>query len=90
MPMYAMESYTPLAIAADADVSISTQACYVGGFTCVVTGTLTLRRENAAGAIVVDALPVTAGNYHPLPYSMPTGAFVELNGGAKGTIAWNP
>lgn len=90
MPMYAMESYTPLLLTVDQAVSISTAPCSIGGFTCVVAGTLTLRRVDASGAIVIDTLPVAAGSYYPLPYAMPTGAFITLAGGARGTLVWNP
>jgi len=89
MPMFAMESYTPLALAANATQSVSTASCVIGGFTCVVSGTLTLRRVDSGGDVVVDALPVTAGSYHALPYAMPTGAYITLAGGAKGTLAWS-
>jgi hypothetical protein len=90
MPMYAMESYTPLLLGVDAAQVISSAPCSLGGFSCAVAGTLTVRRESVSGDIVLDTLPVTAGAYHPIPYAMPTGAYVALAGGARGTILWNP
>jgi hypothetical protein len=87
MPTPVTESYTPLPLAINFDGAVSSASCTLAGFTCVISGSLTLR-DRAAGSVFVDALPVSAGVYHPLPYSMPNGAYVTLTGGAKGTIAW--
>jgi len=59
----------------------------VGGFLATVTGTLTLTDPD--GTVLVNAVPVTAGVYTPLPFVFSTaqGAVVQLAGGAAGTLA---
>ena len=88
MPTFTIEVFQPLVCAANYTNSISSAPCNLGGFTCTVSGTLTLRAVDASGDLVVNSLPVTAGSYYPLPYAMPTGAHLTLSGGAAGTIAW--
>jgi len=58
----------------------------VGGFLATVAGTLTLTDPN--GTVVVNAVPVTAGVYTPIPatFSSAEGASVQLAGGAAGTL----
>lgn len=59
----------------------------VGGFLATVSGTLTLTDPD--GTVLVNAVPVTAGVYTPLPFVFSTaqGAIVQLGGGAAGTLA---
>ncbi|MFA5506964.1 MAG: hypothetical protein WC423_16145 [Vulcanimicrobiota bacterium] len=59
----------------------------VAGFLCTIDGTLTV--YNGRGNVVVDTLPVTAGVYHPVPFTLGSedGGKVELGGGAAGTLA---
>jgi len=54
------------------------------GFLCTATGTLTATR--ASGAVVINAFPVTAGVYHPMPFHIGQGATISLAGGAAGTL----
>lgn len=86
--MYA-ETYTPSACAASFAGTVNGASCQLGYFLCSVTGTMTLRRESASGAIVLDTMPVTAGVAYPLLYDMPTGAYIALTT-AAGTITWRP
>jgi hypothetical protein len=60
---------------------------YVAGFLAVTSGTLTI--IDASGLIVVNAVPVTAGSFTPLPFMFQgaEGAIVQLAGGASGTLA---
>lgn len=56
----------------------------IAGFLAVTAGTLTATR--ADGTIVVNALPVSAGVYYPIPFLMGHEFTVTLAGGASGTI----
>ena len=58
-----------------------------GGFLAKTAGTITL--TDADGTILVDAVPLTAGIYTPLPFRFNTsaGATILLGGGASGTAA---
>lgn len=87
--MYA-EVYTPLPCAANFTGFVNSASCTLGYFLCSVTGTMTLQYESAAGATILNAMPVTAGVAYPLLYAMPTGAYITLAGGAAGTISWRP
>ena len=59
----------------------------IGGFLCKTAGTLTVTAKD--GTVLVDAQPVAAGAYVPLPFLLPTseGGTVTLAGGASGTLA---
>jgi len=59
----------------------------VGGFLATVAGTLTL--TDADLTVLVNAVPVTAGVFTPLPFTFATaeGGTVQLGGGAAGTLA---
>ncbi len=81
------ERYSPIFVAADTTVIIHGNA--VGGFLCRTTGTITAR--NLAGVAFVDAHPVTAGVYYPLPFLIQnplngTGGTFSTAGGASGTL----
>jgi hypothetical protein len=56
----------------------------LAGFLCITSGTLTATR--ATGAILINAFPVTAGVYYPMPFHIGAGASVTLAGGASGTL----
>lgn len=58
----------------------------MGGFLCTVSGTLTLV---SGGVTVVNAVPVTAGVFLPLPFTFAIGVTFTLAGGAAGTFAVN-
>lgn len=67
---------------------------HIMGFLAVISGTLTVVvKDGSSGSVqsvtVVDAVPVTAGVYTPIPFSwpaVPQGIIVTLAGGAKGTL----
>ena len=80
--MVIQEQYTPQPMAAN--TSFTTGSQRVGGFICTVSGSLTITTPSGT---IVNALPVTAGAYFPLPVFLGTsGATVTLSGGAAGTL----
>lgn len=82
--MIVTEYYTGVLMGANTSLAL-TEGRRVGGFLCKVTGTITITNN---GATVVDAVPVTAGIYTPLPFEFPRpGLVVTLAGGAAGTLA---
>lgn len=58
----------------------------IGGFLCTVAGTLTI--TDADGTVLVNALPVTAGQFTRIPLlaRSSAGCTVQLAGGAAGTL----
>jgi len=57
----------------------------LAGFICVTSGTLTV--TSAAGVVLLNLFPVTAGTSHPFSmYVGQEGCTVVLAGGASGTI----
>lgn len=58
----------------------------VGGFACTVSGTLTI--VDGGGNTILNAMPVTAGQWHPLPFAFTPGdaAAATTGGGAAGTL----
>lgn len=82
------ECYTPHPMAANA--SLTLDCTQVAAFICTVAGTLTI--VDASGLTVLNAHPVTAGQYLPLPMSLMsrTGgnnpSVFTLAGGAAGTL----
>lgn len=85
------ESYGPRPMAANAaGVIVGSNGGAIGGFLCVVSGTVTLNfGSDNTGTTFVDAVPVTAGVFLPMPFEIPPGsyAYATLAGGAKGTFA---
>lgn len=62
----------------------------IGGFLAVTGGTLTVTTMvDGADTVIVNAVPVTAGFFTPLPFLFQNsgGAKVTLAGGASGTLA---
>jgi hypothetical protein len=55
------------------------------GFMPTTSGTIQLGTTNG-GSDILLATPVTAGQWVPLPFACPQGAFVTLAGGATGTF----
>lgn len=82
------ESYNPKPMAAN--VSLDVHGSALGGFLAVTSGTLTVTAADALGngaVVLVNAVPVTAGIYTPIPLDVPaTGYTVALAGGASGTL----
>lgn len=82
------ERFRPKLMAADATQEVKGPS--LGGFLCKTTGTITVSYIDAAGSTIkmVDAVPVTAGVYTPIPILSPNkvGYTVVLASGASGTL----
>lgn len=86
------ERFNPVPMAADSSYSVRGQ--HISGFLAKTSGTITVVSRNALGTAdvtVVDAVPVTAGVYTPIPIIFPAGndainGTVTLAGGASGTL----
>lgn len=80
------ERYSPIVVGVNATVQLTGSA--VGGFLCLTGGTITVTKNTAAGVVtIVNAVPVTAGVYTPMPFYLgPDGGSVTLGGGASGTL----
>lgn len=77
------EQYKPVVVGVSTSVTVTTAA--LAGFLAITAGTLTV--VNASGTTVINAFPVTAGVYYPLPFVMNgNGATVTTAGGASGTL----
>ena len=83
--MNVRERFRPQPMAANSSYTI--RGVNIGGFLATVAGTLTV--TDPSGTVLVNAVPVTAGVYTPLPFVFSTGegAVVSLAGGAAGTLA---
>ena len=75
--------------------SVALGGNHIMGFLAVVSGTLSVGVQDGVNGTsitavtVVDAVPVTAGVYTPIPGyapAVPSGITVTLAGGAKGTL----
>lgn len=88
------EMYTPVPIAANGTARLDPSIIQVAGFLCQTSGTITI--VNARGITLLNAFPVTAGVYLPIPMSLRTGgnntsatnAVITLAGGASGTLLY--
>lgn len=82
------ERYTPVPVAVDTTVTIHSSS--VGGFLAKTAGTITVVANAADGkaqTTIVDAHPVTAGAYVPMPFFLgKSGGTVTTAGGASGTL----
>ncbi len=77
------ERYPAKVVAADSTTQILNQS--IGGFLCKTAGTISV--TNSRSQTVVDAFPVSAGVYYPLPIyvGFPNATFVTA-GGASGSL----
>jgi len=87
--MYVREYFNPVLMAANATYAVRGPA--IGGFLAKTAGTVSVTAPDNTGlttATYVDAIPVAAGTYLPIPLSFPTGAggSVILANGASGTL----
>jgi len=82
--MRVQESYTPQAMGVNGTFNITGNI--ISGFLAVTAGTLTI--TGRSGTVYVNAVPLTAGGYTPLPAYHPdfNGGTVTLAGGASGTL----
>ena len=79
------EIYNPVVVGVNTTVKLTQHQ--LGGFLALTGGTLTV--VNQAGVTILNAVPVTAGVYLPIPFSLgPSGdaASVTSAGGASGTL----
>lgn len=85
---FVRERFNPVLMAANASYVV--RGPHIGGFLAKTGGTLTITSQSADGLssiTLVDAIPVTAGIYTPIPIIFPsTGATVTLASGASGTL----
>lgn len=82
------ESYSPRPMSASG-LLIGSNGGTIGGFLCTVTGEITLSYgADGSGAVIVGAVPVTAGVFLPMPFTFPPGVFVyAAMTTAEGTFA---
>lgn len=78
------EQFRPVSMVADASYESGGRS--IGGFLAKTSGTITIIDLN--GDTIVDAIPVTAGVYTPIPFFIgeAPGFTVTLGGGASGTL----
>lgn len=82
------ERYTPHPIGANGTLVLTGDS--LGGFLCISAGSITVVRNNDDGSTttIINALPVTAGVYVPLPFYLgKNNGTVTLAGGASGVLA---
>lgn len=77
------ERYPAKVVGVDTTTAILNQS--IGGFLCKTAGTITV--TNSRTDTVVDAIPVLAGVYYPLPIfvGFPNATFITA-GGASGSL----
>lgn len=82
------ERFSPHLMGVDATYEI--RGPHMGGFLAKTSGTITITGPSADGLsteTLVDAHPLTAGIYTPIPMMFPyRTAVVQLAGGASGTL----
>lgn len=87
--MHVQEFYVPLAVAANTTTPLA--SLQLGGFLCVTSGTITVVANASGGQparTIINAFPVSAGIYYPLPFYLGTeGGVFTTAGGASGTVA---
>lgn len=86
--MNVRERFNPVPLGVNGTYTVNGQN--LGGFLAKVSGTITVASTAADGltaVTLVDAVPVTAGVYTPIPIEFPyRGGTVTLAGGAAGTL----
>ena len=82
------ERYKPVPIGVNATIKINPDQPGMCGFVCVTAGTITV--VNNAGTTIVNAAPVAAGTYLPLPFGLESGSSgtITTAGGASGTVGF--
>lgn len=79
------EYYNPIVMAANSTVKLTQHQ--LGFFLAVTAGTISATDQ--AGTTIINALPVTAGVYYPLPIALGVqggAASFTTAGGASGTL----
>lgn len=86
--MIIQERYKPVVIGVNSTYSFPQGAQAIGGFLAITAGTITV--VNQLGATIINAFPVSAGVYYPLPFFIGSGtgsqATFTTAGGASGTL----
>lgn len=86
--MVIQERYVPLVVGVNATIRVTNQS--VAGFICQTTGTITLASlvsDGQPALTILNAFPVTAGIYYPMPlYLGQNGGNFTTAGGASGTL----
>lgn len=78
------EKYAPKP-AMGVNATLVVEGVQLGGFYAKTAGTITITNN---GVTYMDAAPVSAGQYVPLPFGFDVpGIAVTLGGGASGTLA---
>lgn len=89
--MYVREKFRPQLLGVNATFTFKSTS--MGGFLAKTSGTLSVSEptkvDGSAGDLLIDAIPVTAGIYTPMPFQFDhgSGAVLTLAGGASGTLA---
>lgn len=89
--MNVKELFVPVAVGVNGSVTLGQArtatipgvSASMGGFLAKISGTISV---TSGGATVVDAVPVTAGVYTPIPITDSPVLVVTLAGGAAGTL----
>lgn len=77
------ERFTPAKIGVNSTITLS--GSDVGGFLCLIAGTLTITKLD--GTVIVNAVPVTAGTWLPIPFYIgENGGTATTAGGASGVL----
>ena len=75
----------PIAVGAGATVDFD--ASKLSGFLCTTSGTVTISRRDANGVTtIVNALPVTAGEFHDIPIMIGAGQGRIVSASAVGVL----
>jgi hypothetical protein len=86
--MNIQERFSPYPVAANTTINVA--ASGLGGFLCKTAGTISCVRAASGGQpslTIIDAHPVSAGVYYPLPFYLGTqGGTFTTAGGASGTL----
>lgn len=79
------ERYVPIILGVNATATSSSEN--VGGFLAATSGTITITKNNSTGTVILNAFPVTAGIWTPIPFYVGThGVIITLAGGASGVL----
>lgn len=84
--MLIQERYQPVVIGVNATHRFPQGAQNIGGFLAITAGTVTV--VDMAGVTIINAFPVSAGVYYPMPFSLGNGSSGTFTtaGGASGTL----
>jgi hypothetical protein len=76
-------NYVPMGV----DETVEVKSTQFGGFLCENGGDITITMPGTPDVVVLNAFPVTAGEFYPFPMKIAlNGATVELDNGASGLL----